>query len=433
MASSLHISPGKRHILDENGKPFFYLGDTAWQLFHSLSFEDAAHYLKTRAAQKFTVIQAVALSEFDGLRTPNVYGHVPFIGLDPTRPNEDYFRHIDRVMQFGADQGLWWGLLPTWGDKWNNSQWGEGPEVFTPENARIYGEWLGKRYRGMPVIWMLGGDRSILNGRHMEIIRSLVGGLKDGDGGSHLKTFHISGGRSSSEQVHDEAWLDFNTLQSGHQSSRLHNHLMIAADYRRNPARPCLDSEPPYENHPDIAFGWNCPAPYFDDLIVRRAAWQSLFAGACGHTYGCHDIWQFHDGIRPAHNRARTPWKESLHLPGALQMRHLRGFFESLPFESLVPDDHLASVMPSGESVLALRSEDKRTALFYFPSPGIRSLKLTALEGSLFDGYWFDPRTGSRRNMEPLPSAPIYECTPPSEGTDWVLVLQACLFPETKV
>ncbi len=38
------------------------------------------------------------------------------------------------------------GLLPTWGDKVWKSTWGEGPEVFNPQNARLqYGRWLGKQ------------------------------------------------------------------------------------------------------------------------------------------------------------------------------------------------------------------------------------------------------------------------------------------------
>ena len=37
--------------------------------------------------------------------------------------------------------GLYVGFLPTWGDKWNK-KWGKGPEIFTPENAAAYREWL---------------------------------------------------------------------------------------------------------------------------------------------------------------------------------------------------------------------------------------------------------------------------------------------------
>ena len=47
----------------EGGEPFFWLADTAWELFHRYTPADAARYLETRAAQGFTVVQAVLLAE----------------------------------------------------------------------------------------------------------------------------------------------------------------------------------------------------------------------------------------------------------------------------------------------------------------------------------------------------------------------------------
>jgi len=133
-------------------------------------------------------------------------------------------------------------------------------------------------------------------------------------------TFCPWGGRSSAEYVHDEAWLDFNVLQSGHTSARLDNRRMVAEDYGRKPAKPCLDGEPAYEDHPDMRWERGSEAPYFDDAMVRRLACQAVFADACGHTYGCHAVWQFFDGEREAVNRAHRPWRRALRLPGAEQI-----------------------------------------------------------------------------------------------------------------
>ena len=57
----------KRLVVDgtmlrrEGGAPFFWLADTAWELFHRYTPADAARYLETRARQGFTVVQAVLL------------------------------------------------------------------------------------------------------------------------------------------------------------------------------------------------------------------------------------------------------------------------------------------------------------------------------------------------------------------------------------
>src|SRR3954471_19367651 len=73
----LKVSANKRFLVIADGKPFFWLGDTAWELFHRLNREDAERYLQNRARLRFTVVQAVALAELDGLAVPNAYGHIP--------------------------------------------------------------------------------------------------------------------------------------------------------------------------------------------------------------------------------------------------------------------------------------------------------------------------------------------------------------------
>ena len=82
---TLEVAPGGRHLQTSEGKPFFYLGDTAWALFHRLTCEEAEIYLRDRADKGFTVIQAVALAELRGLDEPNAYGELPLIGHDPAQ------------------------------------------------------------------------------------------------------------------------------------------------------------------------------------------------------------------------------------------------------------------------------------------------------------------------------------------------------------
>lgn len=78
-----------RHFLQyESGKPFFYQGDTAWELFHRTTREEADIYLQNRASKGFNVIQAVALAECDGVGTPNSYGHLPLIDRNPAKPGK---------------------------------------------------------------------------------------------------------------------------------------------------------------------------------------------------------------------------------------------------------------------------------------------------------------------------------------------------------
>ena len=366
----LKVSENRRFLVYEDGRPFFYLGDTAWELFHRLSREEADGYLQDRARKGFTVIQAVALAELDGLNDPNPYGHRPLRNNDPTQPDvqegpaNDYWDHVDYVVERANSLGLTIGFLPTWGDKWNK-KWGVGPEIFTPENAAAYGEWLGRRYRDRGMIWILGGDRPVETEAHKEILRAMARGLRKGDGGVHLMTLHPTGGSGSSEPFHGEDWLDFNMRQNGHVAEFTGRYDATRADYDRVPAKPVVDGEPIYEDHP-VSF----EAPKFGHSIaadVRRPLYWDLFSGACGHTYGHHSVWQMWAPGRNPINNPLLPWFEAISQPGAGQMQHGRRLLESRPFLTRIPDDTVVVTdrVPTsvpGAGTLPLRGHSRRRA-----------------------------------------------------------------------
>jgi hypothetical protein len=430
MIGVLMVSDNGRFLVTEGGKPFFYLGDTAWELFHRLNRDETERYLKDRAAKRFTVIQAVVLAERDGLTEPNRQGHLPLENNDPLRPNEAYFRHVDWVVQRAGELGLYIGMLPTWGDKWNK-KWGAGPEIFTSDNAAAYGEWLGRRYRqAVNIIWIVGGDRPVENDTHKSIVRAMAEGLRKGDGGSHLITFHPTGGRSSSEHFHTDNWLDFNLRQNGHciESSYWDQ---TAGDYNRLPTKPVIDGEPLYEDHP-ICFNAK-KYGYSNAYDVRRCLYWDLFAGAFGHTYGNHSVWQMNAPDKPGVNGPLNTWSDALDRPGAGQMQHARALIESRPFLTRIPDNSVVvaarepfSVPGAGTKYIsATRNADGAYAMVYVAASRPFAVNLEKLSGKTLRGWWFDPRNGSARSIGEFPKSGIREFTPPDAGEsiDWILVL----------
>ncbi|HSU65408.1 MAG TPA: glycoside hydrolase family 140 protein [Tepidisphaeraceae bacterium] len=422
----LKVSDNHRFLVTSDRKPFFYLADTAWELFHRLNREEAELYLKDRAGKRFNVVQACMLAEFGGLTVPNAYGHLPLANNDPAKPNEDYFNDIDWVIDKAAEQGLYVGLLPTWGDK-VNKKWGQGPEVFNPQNAAIYGEFLGKRYKQKPIIWILGGDRPIEGDRHMAIWRAMAEGIRKGDGGVHLITFHPMGGRSSSEWLQKEPWLDFNMLQSGHAARDISDWGMIWNDYQKEPIKPTLDGEANYEDHP---INWKAENGYFNEFDVRKQSYFAVFAGACGQTYGCHDVWQFYQPGREPVSQARTDWKEALKLPAASQMQYLRALMESRPYLTRVPDQSLLKSPEGkdGDHCQATRDSAGSYAMVYIPDGRPVTLDLTKLTGQKLKAWWYDPREGGANPAGQFDNAGTREFMPPApakagEANDWVLVI----------
>lgn len=238
----LEVSKNGRYLQHKNGTPFFYLADTAWELFHRLNEKEIEEYLEDRRAKGFTVIQAAILAELDGLYTPDANGQLPLKDIDNVIPNETYFKWVDKVIRIAESKGLYIGLLPTWGDKVDKQE-GTGPEIFNPAHARAYGAWLGKRYKNVRnIIWINGGDR--WGGDSNFAIWDNIGkGIKSTDK-NHLMTFLPPNEHSSSRWFHNNVWLDFNMVQTGNcqRDYEIYETLLIK-DYERYPTKPCLDGK----------------------------------------------------------------------------------------------------------------------------------------------------------------------------------------------
>ncbi len=436
----LKVSDNRRYLIHTDGEPFFYLGDTAWQLIAGLNREDTSRYFDNRAQKGFTVIQTVLLAEIDGLHAGNAYGHMPLVDLDPARPavnstgRDDYWTHADWVIDTAESFGLVIGLLPTWGDKVVKA-WGDGPVIFNPSNAYQYGCWLGQRYRHRTnLIWINGGDRSPFG--HdctdtRETWHALARGLRDGDHGRHLITYHPSGGCSSSNWFHNDEWLDFNMNQTSHSCrDNPKSYLDIARDYALQPVKPTLDGEPRYEDHPVCGHrsgmrGW------FDDFDVRQAAYWSLFAGGFGFTYGCHDIWQMHTPGRRTHSSPRRYWYDALDLPGACHMTHIRKLMTRYHMLSRIPDQEIILSDPGSgaDHVRATRGRDY--AMVYIPTGKTVTIQPDRIGGDYFDALWFNPQTGEYQAIGRYKACSQQTFYPPVEpgvrGNDRVLVISRSL------
>lgn len=425
----LKVSDNKRYLVHSDGTPFFYLGDTAWELFHRLNRDEADRYLKRRAEQGFTVVQAVALAELDGLNTPNANGDKPLVDNDPTKPNEAYFKHVDYIIDKAAENGIVIGLLPTWGDKLNKMRWGKGPEVFNADNARTYGRWIADRYKNRPnIIWVLGGDRNPREGSQDEAVwRAMAEGIQTANGGADkaLISYHPqpNGMKAGAiEWFSKDSWLDFNMHQNGHcRDTPVYDHITVS--YNQTPTRPTMDAEPIYEDHPVCFNAKDLGTSNAYD--VRKYAYLDLFAGAHGHTYGCHDIWQMYAPGREPINGPHMAWSDALELPAANQMQYVRRLMESRPMLERVPDQSLIveNNYPPAERIQATRG--KSYAFVYTAAGKPFTVNMGKISGKNVKTAWMNPRTGEIKDNGTMANTGQQKFTPAGSGygQDWVLIL----------
>ena len=138
----LKVSENRRFLVTEDGRPFFWLGDTAWELFHRLNREEADRYLaeprreglhghsggRARRARRAERPEPVRTSAARRQR-PDPAGRQGRPGQRLLGSRRLHRREGQRPR--AGDRHV----LPTWGDKWNK-KWGVGPEIFTPAERR---------------------------------------------------------------------------------------------------------------------------------------------------------------------------------------------------------------------------------------------------------------------------------------------------------
>jgi hypothetical protein len=230
--------------------------------------------------------------------------------------------------------------------------------------------------------------------------------------------------------VNDEAWLQFNMIQTSHGARDGKTYETVRRDYERLPIRPTMEGEYCYEDH---TVNWKAELGRFDDYDNRKGAYWSLFAGGHGFTYGCVDIFPFFEvGLEPDYYSKFGPhlyWKEALLLPGAEQMKHVRALMESRSFFSRIPDQTLIAGDPleGSDHIQATRDAGGAYAMIYSAAGKAFTLNTGALKGAEAMAWWFDPRTGAFHELGRIFLQGNREFTPPTSGygQDWVLVVDA--------
>lgn len=417
------------HSLLRDGKPFLWLGDTGWLILKE-SPENIDKYFSNRIKNRFNVIQLMVTRRMfnDKEFQPNYRGDLPFESLDPVKLNEQYFAHLDKVVDLAEEYNLILAMVPTWG--WNLDQ------IFSadkPENAYDLGYLLGKRYsKYCHIVWVVCGEYQLIawdtvknkpdskpDERELNLIDNLARGIKKGSRGNALITIHPDSYKSSSENFHNADWLDFNMVQSF--SIRADTEFDIINDYRRMPYKPTLLAEPGYEN------GWAGNRAF----ELRYEGYHAILNGACGYTFGCDSIWTF-----------RGKWLDYLDSEGTLQMKYLGRLFESRPMMHRVPAPDLVRDCDGDwvkKTRLAAAMDDSGAfAFIYFPGDSIQAeVRVSEISGEQACAWWFNPRDGETYNnngeitLEPSDRYPCdknqkYVFDPPGDnglGYDWILIL----------
>jgi len=387
----IKISDNGRYFV-KDGKPFFWQGDTDWELFRVYTVSEAKAILEKRKEQGFTVIQVMSTGVFPEaaaiVKMKPIPGLQAWLDWNPLTPNEKYFNRMDSIVAAAdeLDMVLVIGVYHAWD---------QDKGRITVKNAGPWAKWLTSRYKNAKdIIWS-----SFPHAKQASdsVVMATVQGIKEGDEGRHLITMHPDPGPVSSSIMHSQPWLSFNTIQTW--TSNFTNYDMVAKDYAKMSAKPVVDGEARYE-------GEDKTTPF----ETRRVGYWTTLAGGF-YSYGHAGNW-----LDP------LTWKDWIDTPGAKQMKTVRDVFESVDWWNLLPDQTILTNAVKGNA--AARSVKGDWIIAYITGAGQVSLKLDKIRVSTVKGYKVDPRSGERTYLGAIPVSQAYNFTLPAGWEDAVLIFK---------
>jgi len=456
IAFPLKLSENKRYLVDQNGTPFFIVGDSPQGIMGRLTEKEAAAYFADRQARGFNTIGWIDVVCAGHDYPTNIYGETPdgirpftaflsggsdYAYYDLSKPNEAYFVRLDHMLQFATKRNFLIFVDPIETIGWLPTLRRNGVQA-----AYAYGQFLGRRYGGYTnLIWLDGNDfrtwhegqdgallaaakngiRSFFHAWHLRnddaLVQAVSRGIKSA-APQQLQTLELEPETSSS--FDDPAWRSLIDLNGTY--TYFPAYLQTLHSYNQLPTAPTWLMESRYEfDQGDIPPDPGVP------YILRKEEYWAMMAGATGQFYANAYVWPFKDG-----------WQGKLDTVGVRQVGYWKDFFLSIPWQELIPDQR-GAVLNSGagaacdfntsiaqcDRAVAARSPDGSMAVIYLPTPRTIKVNMSVLSRAAH-AIWFDPSNGSYRTIDSnvLLNAGVQEFVPlgrnhAGEG-DWVLLLE---------
>lgn len=416
----IRVSENGRYFRHADGTPFFWLGDTVWNGPLLAAKDDWNRFLDNRVEKEFTGIQFVMTAPW---RTApaDENGNVSFTGKEEMRIVPEYFQRMDERVDAINAHGLLAIPIMLWSIGAND------PGRFLPEDQAIrLAQYLLARYGAHHVAWLLPGDDRYFD-ENAEKWKRI--GRAVFEGREHAPvSLHPQGMQWPFEEFKGEDWVGYEGYQSGHGDDAntvkwIHSG-PPSTEWRKEPARPIVNLEPPYEDH----FGYQSRKPHTPYNVRRASYWSLLASPTAGLTYGAHGVWSWHTkpGEPPTAHEGSGPakhWREAMDLPGSEDMEVLAEFFTSLPWWELRPRQEILAEQPGAEDpfrhIAAAQTQDGKVTVLYLPVGGEAALK-PGLLTERASAEWVDPRTGKRQAASPGAEG---RYAAPS-GEDWLLLIR---------
>ena len=358
-----------RDTLLKDGKPFFYLADTAWSAFYNAPLPEWQEYLDFRQSQGFNALQIIVLPITHDASASNIdiepfarkaSGHYDYLAI-----NDAYFDRACTMLELAQQRGFVPVLAPLW---FAHISPGDDFEQTMPLQAvEPYITYVVNRFHPCQPIYIAAGDtwfRPAEEAFYWQVIQNIKAVSPDA-----LTAIHCNPHVMIPDEFLDSPLVDIVLYQSGHgvdngiETQKL--PYVFAEYYAKKPVkRPIINGEPCYEGA-----GYAYTYGRFKEFDIRKATWQSLLSGAkAGVTYGAHGIWSWHKQGSSFSSvefiGMPFDWRTALRFKGAWDVAYARWIFESWQLQQLEP---AAAVLNKSPEIRMAMSNDQSRFAIYAP------------------------------------------------------------------
>ena len=427
----LRVSDSRRYLSYANGEPFFWTGDTAWEITWKSDREEMLNYLDDRQSKGFNVIQVVAMShqQLEEFGVRNRQGEPFFLNQDYSLPNPRYFDYLDTLVSNANARGMAVALVPLWAGM-NELYFDPRYQRFSlnEEQSLLLARYIAARYAGSNVIWIVAGDNKYDTPQRKTFWSKFALEIRQTDGNLHLMTVHPHGYGSSFDYFDNHTpWLDFQMYQSSHVAGGAYTYQAARRGYRLKPIKPVLNGEAVYEDIYDKLWAPGDTTHVETFRIrpehIRQADYESILSGALvGMTYGGNGVWQWSTPENPGTHSPRYFVTEAWQMPGSREVGVLKNLMQTYSWYRFIPAHDFIAASSPAKTVVPV-AVNKQYLMAYLP-PGTFSCSIYTRRFAATASYrWINPATGETGPETSVVSGATPQVFYPPDERDWLLVM----------
>ncbi len=408
-----------------DGTPFFYLGDTHWQMpdyehLHDCNYPGCncgsqfMHVLKDRKKKGFNVYQTYFSTARTGTSHSGTHGWwlEPYKKINPEAFNESMDIMMEHLVENGFTVSLGFGCHCA------------DPGMFggRAEPMLAFARYCIARYACYPIIWIIGQEITNLKHNAFEIWQQVGALVKELDGyhhpiGGHMHAHGMDDPRSI--QLNKNPWHQWWTVQGGHGNMDFTVPRQYYAGYKNSlPHKLILETECQYE---DLSGqnGYNA---------TRRAAYNAIIHGSAGYTYGAVGVWAMRWSQELPGFGSYNPesWFTGVDKQGSTEMTYMKKFFEYIKwwkFEPVYTNGYGEFEM---RKYVAISRNGQDAFIFYFMTQYDEDGNLSGLKPNCkYQARWYDTCTGKFIDLPDIVADEKGKSYIPKKPShrDWLLLL----------